>query len=214
MTPEKRFSQEPSVNGTDDGVAYPVFWFIVYTRVNYEKKTSLYLNQLGYETFVPTQKEVHKWSDRKKVIERVLVPMIVFVRMPKEECDKVENLSFIQCFLRRPCEQSIDGRRRTYHERAILPDQQVEDFRIMVANAIDEVTVTPGKVKRGDRVRVRSGGMKGIEGIVERTDAGNSRLVINIDYLGCAAVSIDMEDLEFIDKKSPPPEEETLKIQN
>ncbi|MCS2958413.1 hypothetical protein NXX53_17930 [Bacteroides salyersiae] len=34
--------------------------------MNCEKKTATQLGKAGYETYIPTQQEIHQWSDRKK----------------------------------------------------------------------------------------------------------------------------------------------------
>ena len=54
------------VNGTNDREACPKRWIAVLVQMNCEKKTSTLLNKAGYETYIPTQQEIHQWSDRKK----------------------------------------------------------------------------------------------------------------------------------------------------
>ena len=47
--------------------------------MHHEKKVAERLDKMGIENFVPVQQEVHQWSDRRKVVESVLLPMMVFV---------------------------------------------------------------------------------------------------------------------------------------
>ena len=54
------------VNGTNDREAYPKCWIAVLVQVNCEKKTATRLGRVGYEICIPTQQEIHQWSDRKK----------------------------------------------------------------------------------------------------------------------------------------------------
>jgi hypothetical protein len=68
------------VNGTNDREAYPKRWIAALVQVNCEKKTATRLGKVGYETYIPTQQEVHQWSDRKKKVDRLFMPMAVFVR--------------------------------------------------------------------------------------------------------------------------------------
>lgn len=36
---------------------------------------------LGYDTYVPTQKELRRWKNgRRKIIDRIVIPAAVFVR--------------------------------------------------------------------------------------------------------------------------------------
>lgn len=57
---------ESLVNGTNDREAYPKRWVAALVQMNCEKKVASKLNKLGITNYVPIQKEVHQWSDRKK----------------------------------------------------------------------------------------------------------------------------------------------------
>lgn len=83
------------VNGTNDREAYPKRWVAVLVQANCEKKTVPRLNKVGYETYIPTQQEVHQWSDRKKKIERLIKPMVVFVRTMVNEEEWLCNQLYI-----------------------------------------------------------------------------------------------------------------------
>ena len=60
-------------------VAHSKRWLVAIVRIYHEKKTSERLTKMGVENFLPTQQEVHKWSDRRKVVDRVVLPMMIFV---------------------------------------------------------------------------------------------------------------------------------------
>ena len=75
---------ESFVNGTSDREAHPKYWIAVLVQMNTEQKSSTKLTKLGITNYVPTQSEIHQWSDRKKKIERIVIPMIVFVKVDKE----------------------------------------------------------------------------------------------------------------------------------
>ena len=72
------------VNGTSDREAHPKYWTAVLVQMRTEQKVSTKLNKLGITNYVPTQTEIHQWSDRKKKIERIVIPMVVFVYVDKE----------------------------------------------------------------------------------------------------------------------------------
>ena len=73
------------VKGTNDREACPKRWIGVLVQINTEKKVAQRLQKLGYECYVPTQFEIHQWSDRKKRIERVVIPMVVFILIGKSQ---------------------------------------------------------------------------------------------------------------------------------
>ena len=57
---------ESLVNGTNDREACPKRWIAALVQMNCEKKVASKLDKLGITNYVPIQKEVHQWSDRKK----------------------------------------------------------------------------------------------------------------------------------------------------
>ena len=71
------------VNGTNEREAYPKRWVAALVQMNCEKKVAAILDKMGVANYVPVQQEEHQWSDRKKKIYRVVIPMVVFVRIPK-----------------------------------------------------------------------------------------------------------------------------------
>ena len=53
-------------------------WLVAIVRICHEKKTGERLTKMGIENFLPIQQEVHQWSDRRKIVDRVLLPMMIF----------------------------------------------------------------------------------------------------------------------------------------
>lgn len=51
---------------TTDREAFPKRWIAVFVQVCTEKKVGEKLCRIGIENYVPTQLEIHQWSDRKK----------------------------------------------------------------------------------------------------------------------------------------------------
>lgn len=80
---------------TGRSVAHPKRWLVALVRISHEKKTSERLSKMGIENFLPVQQEVHQWSDRRKVVERVLLPMMIFVHVDMYEQKEVLTLGSI-----------------------------------------------------------------------------------------------------------------------
>ena len=53
--------------------------------MNCEKKVAAKLDKMSMANYVPVQQEEYQWSDRKKKIDRVVIPMVVFARLRKNE---------------------------------------------------------------------------------------------------------------------------------
>ncbi len=63
------------------------------------KKTSERLTKMGVENFLPIQQEVHNWSDRRKVVDRVILPMMISVHVDPQEQKEVLTLSAISRYM-------------------------------------------------------------------------------------------------------------------
>lgn len=57
------------------------YWFAIQVIPRRENKALLLLDSQGYESFLPTYRVRHIWSDRVKVLERPLFPGYVFCRI-------------------------------------------------------------------------------------------------------------------------------------
>ena len=181
---ENRKEKGSLVNGTNDREAYPKRWIAVLVQVNCEKKTATRLGKVGYETYIPTQQEVHQWSDRKKKVDRLIMPMVVFVRATENEEEWLRNQLFIHKLLALP---GSDEDKKKF--ATPIPDNQIERLKFLLENAESEVTIV-SNFKVGDSVRVISGPLKGLEGVVSEADENSSIVGVQIDGLGYACVKI------------------------
>ncbi len=172
------------VNGTNDREACPKRWIAVLVQVNCEKKTATRLGKVGYETYIPTQQEVRQWSDRKKKVDRLIMPMVVFVRATVREEEWLRDQSYIHKLLALPGSDEDKKRFATP-----IPDNQIERLKFLLENAESEVTIV-GNFKVGDSVRVVSGPLKGLVGVVSEADEKSSIVGVQIDGLGYACVKI------------------------
>lgn len=179
-------------NGTSDREAYPKRWIAVLVQVNCEKKTAIKLDKAGYETYVPVQQEVHQWSDRKKKVDRLIMPMVVFVRATVREEEWLRDQSYINKLLALPSSDEDKKRFATP-----IPDNQIEGLKFLLENAETEVTIV-SNFKVGDTVCVASGPLKGLEGVVSEADEKSSIVGIQIDGLGYACVKIAKCDIGVV----------------
>lgn len=178
----------PSANVTEGGGALCKNWYVAYVKPNLERKDAQIISKLGFDTYVATQRVWHQWSDRRKLIDKVVITQIVFVRCDFKEAAKIERLSFIFHLLHKP------GTR----QYATIPNKQIEDLRTVLKNADESVTFSADKFSKGETVSIRFGKFAGITGTVEKIDADSDYLTIAIDFLGYAKVKIKAEDLNPI----------------
>ena len=172
--------QESFVNGTNDREAHPKRWIAALVQMNCEKKIGAKLDKLGIENYIPIQLETHQWSDRKRKIERVVIPMIVFVRISKEDESIVRNYSFIHKFIKNPGSKDL---------ATPIPEEQILKLKYLLENSSTEVFFT-NHLKVGDVVKIARGPLKGFEGRISVIDTKNKVVAIRIDYLGYACVKM------------------------
>ena len=176
------------VNGTNDSEAYPKRWVAALVQMNCEKKVAAKLDNMGIANYVPIQKEEHQWSDRKKRIDRVVIPMVVFVRLAQNEEDEFRKLSFILKFITYPGSKEL---------ATPIPDEQIEKLKFLLHNADAKVSIVEN-LKAGDKVRLVRGPMKGLEGELSHIEENRPIVAIRIDGLGYACVSVEKINLEII----------------
>ena len=161
-------------------------WYAVHTRSRHEKQVDLFLSERGVETFLPLVHTLSRRRDRKKYVDIPLFPGYLFVLTEKE------RLLFDVKYTRgvtRIIGTDLDA-------PTPIPDKQILDIKSIMET---EVKLDPFPyLKKGRMVRVKSGPLKGLEGIlVERK--GHYKLVIKIDLLQKgAAAEVYISDIEPI----------------
>jgi transcription antitermination factor NusG len=186
--PENDTMHSPA-NGTDDREACSFHWYAARTQMNCERKAEKEFKCIAKETYLPTQEEIHIWSDRKKKIQRVVIPMILFVKMNTKDANNVHRTPYFYGFV---------GNNRHDTKPAPIPDRDIETLRFMLLHSDSPVSIEPMPIKLGDKVRVVRGNLQGLEGNVIIGDDAHSHIVINLDVLGCAKVEIDRASLTVI----------------
>lgn len=166
-------------------VAEPL-WYAVHTRSRHEKLVVNQLEQRGIKTFLPTINEVHRWSDRRKVVHLPLFSCYAFVHMQllPEIWHKVMRTNGVLRF--------VGGR----GEGVPIPESQIENLQALLSSDVP-CTLCPF-LQVGQRVRIRGGALDGIEGLLIARK-GDRALVISIEPIQRSiAVRIDQYQVEAI----------------
>ena len=164
-------------------------WVAIYTNPRAEKKSSTRLQELGFETYLPLQRKLHRWSDRWKSVEVPLFPSYLFVKMRNKDVARIRNVEgvgYIVAWSNKP---------------AIVPDSQVEAIRrLMEAEAAVNV-VNDSRMKKGATVRIIGGQFEGMEGeLISDCEEGN--FGITITGLNVALVmEIEKDLLQVVEEK-------------
>jgi transcription antitermination factor NusG len=162
-------------------------WYAVQTRPRHEQVVASQLRQEGYEVLLPVVEQVRRWSDRHKVLHVPLFPTYVLIQTVLS--DNHERVRV----LRKPGVIGFVGPRR---EATPIASAQIDNVRALMTARVGcqphpYLTV-------GQRVRICSGALKGLHGILLRID-NDSNLVLSIDLIHKSViVRIDGYELEPI----------------
>jgi len=163
-------------------------WYAIYTKHQHEKVASVHLAKKGFEVLLPLYRTAHRWKDRTQVVQLPLFPCYVFLRGSLER--KLE-------ILRTPGVFWLVG---SGGQATPVPQSDIEAVRKIIR---DPARVEPHPLLEcGDRVRVRSGPLSGLEGVLVRVK-NYCRIVMSIQLLKQAvAVEVDASIVESVSPKT------------
>ncbi len=163
-------------------------------RNNTEKATAERLAKSGCECYVATQKVLRRWSNgRTRKIEHVVIPGLVFIRCTEQERLQLAYDPAITRFL---IDRAIGSGQRRADKVAVIPDRQIDRLRFMLGQSDTPVEFTPEIYRSGDKVRVIRGNLMGLEGKVIQTSDGKSELIVSVELLGSAKLTVNTIDIE------------------
>ncbi len=143
-------------------------WHAIYTRHQHEKAVARMLANKGFQVFLPLYRGSHQWRDRVIQLSLPLFPSYVFLRGAPEHRLKIlttPGIIFLVCFGSQP---------------AVIPQEEIEAIRAVVQRGMH---VEPHPfLKCGEWVRVKSGPLEGLEGILVRRK-NQLRLVLTVELL-------------------------------
>jgi transcription termination/antitermination protein NusG len=145
-------------------------WYGLHTRPRHEKIVAHRLEERGVTTFLPLVTEEHRWSDRKKLVQSPLFSCYVFAKFTPNRVDRLRVLRVEGVF-------GLVGERG---EGTPIPEDQIEAVRSLVQTQMS--WSSHPFLKIGQRVRIRSGALNGLEGILVSRN-GDRTLVISIDAI-------------------------------
>jgi transcription antitermination factor NusG len=179
------FSESPSFPavGADADVKR---WFALQTRARHEKVVVQRLSDRGVTTFLPLVRQVHRWSDRLKTVDLPLFGCYVFAKLPPRDDERLRVLL-------------VDGVMKFVGPRGQgipIPEEQIDSIRTLVDEQLPYCYYPFLNI--GQRVRIRSGALDGVEGILV-SRIGERTLVVSLDAIQRSlAVRIEGYDVEPI----------------
>lgn len=154
------------------------YWYVIYTLPRNEKKIHTWLQRHQIRSYLPLVKTRKQWSDRKKWVEEPLFKSYIFIGQEyflKNDISSIPGAIYILKFEGKP---------------AIISNQEIENIRIAIQFP-DNVSVSNTAFQKGQKVKITSGRLAGLEGYVIQLK-GKSKVFVTFDHLD-ASLSIEVD---------------------
>jgi transcriptional antiterminator RfaH len=159
-------------------------WYAVYTSPRAEKKAHAELVKKGITVYLPLQRTLRQWSDRKKWTEEPLFRSYIFVNITESLYFDVLNTAGVVRYI-------------TFEGKAVpIPPQQIEAVRFFLSSD-DPLPENIEKYSPGQPVEVIKGPLKGLFGELVQL-AGKQKVKVEISAVGQSVfVTIPMSHLRI-----------------
>lgn len=165
-------------------------WYAVYTLSRFEKKISTQIQEMGIECYLPLNKVLRQWKDRKKWVEEPLLRSYVFVKVSQKEyyeIFKVEGVVRYVCF----------------SGKAVpIKESQIETLKIISSNKIPVVVLEKNNIPPGQPIKIVSGLFTGFEGEMVKY-MGKNKILVRIEQIGrILSVNLPIDQIEIAEKST------------
>ena len=143
-------------------------WFVLYTKPNFEIKVADGINALGINAYCPTFMQIKHYSDRKKKIQKPLLPSYVLVQLEDKDRPKVFAIPGVVRYLfwlGKPAE---------------VREEEIKLLKSNLKGIFDEAKIS--KLSIGKEYTIPSGPLKGQTGTI--LDVLKSKLRLELPSLG------------------------------
>jgi transcription antitermination factor NusG len=161
-------------------------WYAVYTKSRAEKKVFAELTALSIEAYLPLQRKLRVWSDRKKWVEMPLIPGYLFVNISRKEYETVLKTVGVVSYVK------FEGK------AAVIPDVQIEYIKHMLKEPGFNTEATLEKIEKGDLIEVIAGPLIGMKGNMV-SHKGKNKVAIELSQMNISLlVEIPLSDIQKI----------------
>jgi transcription antitermination factor NusG len=159
-----------------------VLWFVAHTKPRREKKLVEYCQRQGFAVTLPCYNSAHRYRGKTVVFQKPLFPGYVFLQLEAGQKEAVRQNDHVANLL-----EVFD--QETFY-------QQLKDILLALESKLD-VRLAP-TIGEGMRVKIRSGPLQGIEGLVEQR-YGMNTVLLRLDFINqAAAVKVEADLLELV----------------
>ena len=148
-------------------------WYAIYVKSRTEKKVAVELEAEDIDFYLPLEKRLKQWSDRKKWVEEPLFRSYIFVH--------IENKDYYRALVRNTVKYI------TFEGKAVpVPPQQIEAVK-MYLNEKEPIQPNDEDWETGKEVEVMAGKLTGLKGVLLEAK-GRTRVKVEIEVVGSAII--------------------------
>ena len=160
-------------------------WYALYVKSRTEKKVAVELEGTGIDFYLPIEKRLRQWSDRKKWVEVPLFRSYIFVYITQKEYYKVLQTRGVVKYI------SFEGK------AVPVPQQQIDAVKIYLTE-MDPLLQEDQSWEEGSEVEVMAGKLTGLKGILIQAK-GKNRVRVEIEVVSSAIIlNIPRKQLRII----------------
>ena len=157
-------------------------WYAIHTRSRFEQKVYDGLCSKSIETFLPRIEVVSRRKDRHKKLMIPMLPGYLFVRT---ELDAENYWRIIK---------TVGVVRMVTFKSRPTPANDEEISSLMILNGTERTVHNRKYMKKGDRIMIMEGPLKGLVGFYLRHKNKTDMVVISIELLQ-RSLEVEIEDL-------------------
>ena len=153
----------------DNKFAYK--WYAIRVKSRSEKKVFSDLEELRIVAYLPMQRKLRQWSDRKKWVEMPLISGYVFVYISRKEYESVLKIYNVVSYI------YFEGK------AAVIREEDINLLKRMLGQVEVDIEITAEQFKPGQMVEIIAGPLLGVIG--ELIDfKGKDKVALRIPPLG------------------------------
>lgn len=156
-------------------------WYAIHTRSHFEQKVYDGLLGKSIEAFLPRVQVMSRRKDRRKKILVPLLPGYIFVHLdmdPERYWDVIKTVGVVRMV-------GFEGRP--------VPANEEEVRSLMILDGTDRTVHNRAYMKRGDRVMIMEGPLKGLVGLYLRHKGQSDKVVVSVELLK-RSLAVEIED--------------------
>jgi len=156
-------------------------WYALHTRSRFEQKVYEGLCGKTFDAFLPRIQVMSRRKDRRKKILVPLIPGYVFVRSflePEEYHQIIKTVGVVRMI-------SFKGRP--------VPANDHEISSLMILDGTDRTVQNRTFMRKGERVMIMEGPLKGLVGFYLRHKGKTDRVVVSVELLQ-RSLEVEIED--------------------